>query len=312
MTKLLSRRSFVAASAATLIGTKVTPVSAQTAISYYSDYFSFVGRDNKGLVAFAIDNNRGRYGDTYQADHFIEYFDETDGYRRIKGDGRYQNTSRQVEQIPPSFNWRSSGTPAQGISLMSVTNALKLITRPLTPIYRNEDSTGEFWVSAAGATLITGARIIYGRVIYEFIRFNDQNRFVGIRKGRWDNFNGLYMLVDKDSDLYFHHREGMGNPLSEPRAGFATWKGPAKISDLEPEVTSSEKAENGEFHWPTAWTGTFKYSDKHYRYIFHARNRDVVHNWKNGGFAMSTADGTITSIDGKESHNAIGFAELLI
>lgn len=38
---------------------------------YVSDYFSFVGQDSQGKVAFALDNNRGRDGDAYQAEHFL-------------------------------------------------------------------------------------------------------------------------------------------------------------------------------------------------------------------------------------------------
>lgn len=39
-------------------------------LAYHSDYFSFVGRDSIGFVAFAIDNNRGVDGTNFQAEHF--------------------------------------------------------------------------------------------------------------------------------------------------------------------------------------------------------------------------------------------------
>ena len=32
--------------------------SAEEKLAYYSDYFSFIGRDAAGLVALALDNNR--------------------------------------------------------------------------------------------------------------------------------------------------------------------------------------------------------------------------------------------------------------
>ncbi len=46
-----------------------TLVSASDLVTV-SDYFSFVGADEQGHVAFAIDNNRGRDGNAYQAEHF--------------------------------------------------------------------------------------------------------------------------------------------------------------------------------------------------------------------------------------------------
>jgi hypothetical protein len=50
-----------------------TLVSASDLVTV-SDYFSFVGADEQGHVAFAIDNNRGRdsnaYSNAYQAEHF--------------------------------------------------------------------------------------------------------------------------------------------------------------------------------------------------------------------------------------------------
>src|SRR3989454_1248443 len=45
---------------------------------YVSDYFSFVGADQEGRVAFALDNNRGRDGEAFQAEHFVVLHDERD------------------------------------------------------------------------------------------------------------------------------------------------------------------------------------------------------------------------------------------
>lgn len=43
---------------------------------YISDYFSFIGQDHQGYVAFALDNSRGRDGDTYQAEHLVLLHDD--------------------------------------------------------------------------------------------------------------------------------------------------------------------------------------------------------------------------------------------
>ncbi len=45
-------------------------------LTYYSDYFSFIGRDDQGMVAFALDNNRGQDKDSWQAEHFVVLHDE--------------------------------------------------------------------------------------------------------------------------------------------------------------------------------------------------------------------------------------------
>ena len=53
--------------------------NATSEVVYYSDYFSFIGEDEYGKVAFALDNNRGRDGDTWQAEHFVVMHDEHRG-----------------------------------------------------------------------------------------------------------------------------------------------------------------------------------------------------------------------------------------
>jgi hypothetical protein len=51
-----------------------------SSLLYVSDYFSFVGQDSQGPVDFALDNNRGRDGDDYQAEHFLVLHDEKTGW----------------------------------------------------------------------------------------------------------------------------------------------------------------------------------------------------------------------------------------
>ena len=45
-----------------------TPAIQEASLIYVSDYFSFIGRDCQGHVALALDNNRGRDGESYQAE----------------------------------------------------------------------------------------------------------------------------------------------------------------------------------------------------------------------------------------------------
>jgi hypothetical protein len=66
---------------------------ARLELAYYSDYFSFVGRDRFGTVAFALDNNRGRDGDSWQAEHFVVLHDELNGWPALTGNGAYANSA---------------------------------------------------------------------------------------------------------------------------------------------------------------------------------------------------------------------------
>jgi hypothetical protein len=89
--------------------------TASTELSYYSDYFSFVGRDEKGLVAFALDTNRGRDGDDYQAEHFVVLHDEHEGWIELKGNGAYPNKTKTLIDIPDSTVFQFGGDKKEGI-----------------------------------------------------------------------------------------------------------------------------------------------------------------------------------------------------
>src|SRR5258708_26897846 len=81
---------------------------------YVSDYFSFVGSDAQGHVAFAIDNNRGRDGENYQAEHFLVLHDDNKGWIDIKGKGFYDNTQKQLYEIPTSPFFQFTGNAQSG------------------------------------------------------------------------------------------------------------------------------------------------------------------------------------------------------
>ena len=52
----------------TAISSPEVPALPDTSLLYVSDYISFVGEDSQGRVAFALDNNRGRDGESWQAE----------------------------------------------------------------------------------------------------------------------------------------------------------------------------------------------------------------------------------------------------
>src|SRR3989441_341557 len=63
---------------------------------YVSDYFSFVGADQEGRVAFALDNNRGRDVEAFQAEHFVVLHDERKGWIDVLGSGPYDKDRKST------------------------------------------------------------------------------------------------------------------------------------------------------------------------------------------------------------------------
>ena len=67
------------------LGSAAAQTFPEERLAYYSDYFSFVGLDDRGRVAFALDTNRGQDGAEFQAEHFVVLHDETDGWQKLGG-----------------------------------------------------------------------------------------------------------------------------------------------------------------------------------------------------------------------------------
>jgi hypothetical protein len=110
----------------------ITAEELQTVkLAYYSDYFPFVRSDDMGTVAFALDNNRGRDGDSWQAEHFVVLHDEKTGWQTVAGNGFYENASRQIETTPNSPFFSFKGTAQEGFEIRSDRNALALKVAPM-------------------------------------------------------------------------------------------------------------------------------------------------------------------------------------
>jgi hypothetical protein len=103
-----------------------TLVSASDLVTV-SNYFSFVGADSQGRVAFALDNNRGRDGSAYQAEHFYAVLhDVHQGWMHVSGIGRYENRNYALLTIPVSPFFQFVGQPATGLTITSPVNQLTL------------------------------------------------------------------------------------------------------------------------------------------------------------------------------------------
>jgi hypothetical protein len=280
---------------------------------YFSDYFSFVGRDSEGWVHFAIDNNRGRAGETYQADHFIVMHDERTGWVPLVGSAHYENHEKKLEQIPDSAHFSFRGSLEHGTIMRSASNELVMDVGPVPRVLYRENSDGIFWLGGARASLTWKKRRLEGRVIVEYLQRHNWNRFVADFAANWRNFNGLYLMIGDVADLYVHHheREG-GSDLTGRLVGFASWGVPAALDRMDFKVVRTEAADGGQYHWPIEWRVEFHHMAKHYRLSLWKREQLNVAHWGTGGFAMTVAAGVIEANDGSKRHGVIGWAELLI
>lgn len=98
---------------------------------FVSDYFSFVGADEKGRVAFAIDNDRSRRGLKFPADAHVVLHDEQEGWIKVSGGGDYENKKKELLPIPDSPDFQFLGEVKTGITLISPNDQLQLTIDPM-------------------------------------------------------------------------------------------------------------------------------------------------------------------------------------
>jgi hypothetical protein len=281
-------------------------------LSYYSDYVSFIGRDQRGVVAFGLDTNRGRDQDTWQADHFVVLYDEHLGWPPVKGGGAYRNDTKQLETIPDSPYFAYRGAPEAWWHIRSAVNSLDLNVEPIQFQIDRKQGLAVYRLGSAGASLTWGDRVIEGRLIYEHLflpAFNRlSRRYVGGLKG----FHGLYLSVDGGAgDLYLHRQSGRGfAPLIGRTDGFLALAGARGPLDTLTLDVSATRAAIGFFRWPAAWLGTFASGKSPYAYRLELSDRHSVANWLVGGFAMGIVRGTLDTPDGPKP--VIGLGELII
>ncbi len=280
-------------------------------LEYYSDYFSFIGEDELGHVAFAIDINRGRDGDAYQAEHFVVLNDAHHGWIDIVGNGAIEPATRDLIALVNSETFQFQGQPENGIRLASETNRLTLTVEPIPVIYSRQKGLAKIWMGSAKATLQWQGREIDGRVIYEYLYLPAFNRLSRTYHGLWADFHGIYVKVDDAQDLYIHtQRSPLLTPLVGEKAGFALLhNGRGELENLEMRVTNSSVA-LGFYRWPQAWVGTFDFKQHSYTLELGLENRTSIVNWVLGGFAMGVLKGRLTQ--GQNSYSLLGLGELLI
>ena len=278
---------------------------------YVSDYFSFLGADDKGHVAFALDNNRGRDGDAYQAEHFLVLHDERQGWVKLAGNGFFSNAKRELRTIPDSSFFRFQGTPQTGLTITSDANHLTLLIDPILERTRNRHNGAATWMGSAPAVLEWNGRMISGRVIYEYLMMPEFNRLTRTYWGMWKEFQGFYLLADQANDIYVHSQLGERiAPLVGKLLGFiAIDDRTESMKDLKVEELAHDLA-LGFYRWPTTWRITWAGSRGPLTLSLSLFDRNAIANWIIGGFSMGILRGELD--DAGTKHTIYGLAELIM
>ncbi len=284
-------------------------------LAYHSDYFSFVGQDGIGYVAFALDNNRGVDGTNYQAEHFGVLYDQQSGWVKLNGTGDYDNVHGKLEQIPDSPYFSFEGHVSTGLVIRSKENLLTLNIEPINK--KLTESRGKRMINwgVAGAILYWKDRKISGRMIHEQLLYLDWNRLARKYANTWDNFQGFYLVLDAGNqaswqDLYLRS-EGTGD--NRRSKGFTTlndWSGPIYSTRFK----AYEKALNfGFFRWPQRWTIDVRSKGTNSsitgQLTLNQVSRENQGNWIIGGFAMTVVKGELSI--GATTIPVFGFVELI-
>ena len=285
--------------------------SSTSTLIYVSDYFSFVGADQHGRVAFALDNNRGRDGEAFQAEHFVVLHDEHEGWTDIAGNGPYDNLTKELDRIPDSPFFQFTGAPEAGLTISSTQNQLTLRIDPIPLRHQRTESNSRLWMGSASAVLTWQGRTVRGRVIYEYLAMLDFNRLTRTYFGLWKDFQGLYLLLDRAGDVYLHSQQSERlEPVSGKLVGFAVMNEATDyLNDLDVTVLDREFA-LGFYRWPTEWRITWRGNKGPASMTLSLSERKGIANWVFGGFSMGIVRGEL-SYDGR-TWPLYGLAELLM
>lgn len=284
--------------------------SIAPALVYVSDYFSFVGADEQGRVAFALDNNRGRDGEEYQAEHFLVLHDETRGWVDLAGNGPYDNGDERLTNIPDSAFFQFEGAPRSGITVRSPQNDLLLRAEPIPERLTRAHDAARFWMGSAPAVLEWAGRRLKGRVIYEHLYMPGFNRLTRTYVGLWNDFQGFYLSIGGTGDLYLHSQQSERlAPLTGNLVGFAVIDGRQEPLEDLAFIVEDRRLALGLYRWPSAWQIRWK-GGKRSSIDFALSERKVLANWIIGGFAMGIVKGEIRR-DGR-TYTFYGLAELIM
>ena len=291
-------------------GLQANPLPA-TDLLYVSDYFSFVGQDDQGHVALALDNNRGRDGESWQAEHFVVLHDEQQGWVPLQGNGAYDNAGQELATIPASPAFHFQGTPRTGMTIMSDTNELTLSIEGISERLSQSYEGGQYWLGSATGILQWEDRTIKGRVIYEYFMMPEFNRLSRTYWGLWKHFQGLYLVVEGLGDLYVHSQESdMLAPLVGTLTGFLAVQGDTEPFQVLQATLLDHSQAWGLYRWPTGWGINWVSHQGSGNARLAVQDLKPMGNWIIGGFAMGIVKGTVY-YNGKD-YPVYGLAEIIM
>ncbi len=285
-----------------------------SSLAYVSDFFAFIGKDATGHVAFALDNNRGQDGDSWQAEHLLMLLhDEQDGWRTLKGAGPYDNTENILFQIPNSPSVEFTGDLATGLTIKHPASQLTLHIQPIHTHVLRQNGDSHYQMGAASGTMAWQGRTLKGRVIHEHLEMTDFNRLTHQYVELWTESYGLYAWVEDSEDFLYLHQQADDNrltPLIGNLVGFADTNHTGEpLQDLQLTVKASTQA-LGFYQWPRGWKGQWTGQNGAGSMDVEISDLQVISNFIVGGLGMGIIQGSITYHG--QTRKIYGLAEALL
>ena len=284
---------------------------AASNLIYVSDYFSFVGKDEQGHVAFALDNNRGRDDETWQAEHFVVLHDERKGWIKVTGNGAYENRKKELLSIPDSSIFQFQGSAQSGIIITSLPNNLTLFIEPIPERLSRTHNGAHYRMGSAPAKLEWAERTLNGRVIYEYLLIPDFNRLTRSYWRLWNEYQGFYLSIEGRGDVYLHSQQSeMIAPLVGEKVGFLVLgEATERFEEVELNTVTRTLA-LGFYRWPTKWDIRWMETNGFGTIQIELSQFNRIANWVIGGFAMGIVQGEV-NYEG-QAHLVYGLAELIM
>ncbi len=300
--------------------------------AFYSDYISFVGQDPSGHVSFAIDDDRWQSGKGHKVEIHVVLHDEIKGYVSVIGNGTYSEPGRSLAPLATSPDFNFIGNPGEGIQLSSQPNQISLNVKPIVARIGHRTKAGTIVIGSADATMRWQGRVLPGRVTYEYLIISKMPAWYSFFSGlMFNNFNGLYLLVGNNGDLYIHssHKNSFSGIWADLLGG--TFVAPDEnnspvSTDLNVQVpestlpnlkfkTAKSSWSYGVFSWPTQWQAAWDVNSPEHSTTKAVLELHVVHHktikwWFIGGYSLDIVRGRL-KINGLE-YPVYGLAELII
>ena len=287
--------------------------SADTAM--FTDYYSFVGRDERGWIGFAIDNNRQRAGSEYEADHATFMYDAEIGFVDLVGYGTYETSDEALLHVPDSAYFTFERSESETV-LTSTKHDLVLRFGRTEPHFHDSRPQASALMGLAPATLSWQGRELTGDIVSERLGFKDfDRRKMGsaLAKQTLSNkgFHGLYLTTEHSEVIYLRASNMELGLIDGPSAvGFGNPGGHSGMFRSVNISVDAWRAAPGFYRLPRSWSATWGEGGEFSLSVSEADSK-IYTNWALGGFAMTWVEGTLRSAAGDRSHVA-GFAELIL